>query len=104
MATGADAVVGVAAVAWVCCWPRGVWLMGIDCRDAPKEAWGGWDSLTEDSEAESRDEVECRSSITWKREVDTSFRVCIFSMCVSLYSQVSLRQGVSAIVNCTGKL
>ena len=65
VATGADAAVGVAAVAWVCCWPRGVWLEGIDCRDAPKEAWGGWDSLTEDS----RDEVECRSSITWKREV-----------------------------------
>ena len=41
VAIGADAAVGVAAVAWVCCWPRGVWLMGIDCRDDPKEAWGG---------------------------------------------------------------
>ena len=49
--------------------------MGIDCRDAPKEALGGWDSLTEDSEAESRDEVECRSSITWKREVDICMKV-----------------------------
>ncbi len=60
VATAADAAVGVAAVAWLCCWLRGsgVWSVGIDCRDAPNEAWGGCDSFTDDSEADSRDEVE----------------------------------------------
>ena len=47
--------------------------MGIDCRDAPNEAWGGLDSFTEDSAADSRDEVECRSSITWKCDVYMKF-------------------------------
>ena len=67
VATGAEAAVGIAAVAWLC-WPRGVWSTGSDCREAPAEAWGGLDSFTDDSAAESRDVVERRSSITWKCE------------------------------------
>ena len=70
--TATEAAVGVAAVAWLC-WPRGVFSTGIDCRDAPNEAWGGLDSFTEDSTTDSRDEVEYRSSITWKCDVYMKF-------------------------------
>ena len=80
-ATGAVgvAVVGVAAAAWLCCcWLRGVRSTGIDCRDAPKEARGGLDSFTEDSTADSRDEVESLSSITCTEmcDVDMKFKYC----------------------------